>query len=95
MPIIQTKCWIQKPVGGYYKDCLAIFGIDYKELIWAIFISLIAGFLVSFIIYFLYCTIKDIKLKLKPYLILSFIISLMLFIIIIILGIIQKSRIIY
>ncbi|MFH0936599.1 MAG: hypothetical protein V1815_02895 [Candidatus Woesearchaeota archaeon] len=95
MPIIQTKCWVQKPVDGYYKDCFAIFGIEFQDLIGMVLASLIVGFFFSLIIYKLYCKIKDIKFKTRVYLILSLIISLIIFVVFNILRIIWESNIIY
>lgn len=77
MAIIQTQCWVQKPVDGYYKDCLAIFGIEYQSWLWMIFISLIIGF----ISYFVYSKIRRIKFETKNYILKSLLIALIILII--------------
>jgi hypothetical protein len=49
MDLIRTSCWIQKPVGGYYVECLEILGLSAKTwiylLVWALVLGFGAGYL--------------------------------------------------
>lgn len=91
MKLIQTQCWVQKPVEGYYRDCFAILGVEYQTLLLIIFTSLIAGFGG----YFIFSSIKGIKFKTKNFVLKSIILSVIVFIILLILRSLWQSRIIY
>ena len=90
MGIIETQCWIQKPVGGYYKDCLAIFGIEYQTWLALILSSLIIGFLV----YYIYSLIKKTKSNTKKFILISLAISLITLIILLVIRAWTESQII-
>ena len=73
MSIIQTKCWVQKPVSGYYRDCFAIFGIEYQAWLSLITISLIIGFGA----YYIYSLVRKTKFEMKNFVIKSLFASLL------------------
>ena len=76
MSIIETKCWVQKPVDGYFKSCFKILGFNYDTWIVYIIISLLIGFLS----YYIYLKIKKKKIETKDYIFKSSIISFILLI---------------
>ena len=91
MAIIQTKCWVQKPVDGYYKDCFAIFGIEYQTGLSLIIISLIVGFGA----YYIYSLIRKTKFEVRNFVIKSLLVSLLALVISLILKMWWMSNIIY
>ena len=91
MAIIQTKCWVQKPVDGYYKDCFAIFGIEYQTGLSLIIISLIVGFGA----YYIYSLIRKTKFEVKNFIIKSLLIFLVALVVFLILRMWWLSQIIY
>ena len=91
MDIIKTKCWVQKPNGGYYRDCFAIFGAEYKSMLFLIAMSLIIGFGY----YYFYSLMRKDKFEVKNFLIKSLLLSLIaLFIILVILGLLSNNIIV-
>ena len=96
MAVIQTKCWVQKPVDGYYRDCFAGLGIEYQTWLSLIIISLIIGFGA----YYIYSLVHKTKFEVKNFVIKSLLVSLVVLVILflVILLILQKwlmSNIIY
>ena len=91
MAIIETKCWVQKPVGGYYRDCFAIFGIEYQTWLSLIIISLVIGFSA----YYFYSLIRKTKFEVKNFVIKSLLISIIALAVLLILRRWLLSQIIY
>jgi len=91
MAFIQTKCWVQKPVDGYYRDCFAIFGIEYQTWLSLIIISVIIGFGA----YYLYSLIRKTEFEVKNFVIKSLLISFVTLVILLILRMSWLSQIIY
>ena len=91
MTIIETRCWVQKPVGGYYKDCLAILRVEYQTWVQILVLSLLFGFIFCFI----YTKIKKINLSQRGYIAKSLIFSLIVLIIILSLRYLYLKMIIY
>ena len=91
MVIIQTKCWVQKPVDGYYRDCFAGLGIEYQTGLSLIIISLIVGFGA----YYIYSLIRKTKFEVRNFVIKSLLVSLLALVISLILKMWWMSNIIY
>ncbi|MFH1400392.1 MAG: hypothetical protein ABIH41_02635 [Nanoarchaeota archaeon] len=72
MALVQTQCWVQKPINGYYRECLAILGIEYQTWLSLILISLIVGFGG----YFVYARIRKKKQQVKGFVLWALLVSL-------------------
>ena len=91
MAIIQTKCWVQKPVDGYFKNCFAIFGMEYQTWLIFILISLVAGFFG----YYVFSLIRGTNFEVKNFVIKSLFVSLVILIVLLVFRIWWFSNIIY
>ena len=91
MAIVQTRCWVQKPVDGYFKDCFTIFGIGVQTWMYLMIVSLIVGFSG----YYIYSLIRKTTFEIKNFLIKSLLISIVVLVVLLLLRMWWKSQIIY